>query len=86
VCSSCNSCFTSFGIRILILAHVQAPTSGSVILAGVLIKLGAYGFLRFSLPFFPEASLHYSTIIFTLSVIAIIYTSIIAIKQEDIKK
>ena len=86
--------FISFAIKIPMFpfhtwlpdAHVQAPTSGSVILAGVLIKLGAYGFLRFSLPFFPEASLHYSTFIFTLSVIAIIYTSIIAIKQEDIKK
>ena len=86
--------FISFAIKIPMFpfhtwlpdAHVQAPTSGSVILAGVLIKLGAYGFLRFSLQFFPEASLHYSTFIFTLSVIAIIYTSIIAIKQEDIKK
>ena len=86
--------FISFAIKIPMFpfhtwlpdAHVQAPTAGSVILAGVLIKLGAYGFLRFSLPFFPDASEYYSTMIFTLSVIAIIYTSIIAIKQEDIKK
>ncbi|MDA7705120.1 NADH-quinone oxidoreductase subunit M [Rickettsiales bacterium] len=86
--------FISFAIKIPMFpfhtwlpdAHVQAPTAGSVILAGVLIKLGAYGFLRFSLPFFPEASEYYANFIFILSVIAIIYTSIIAIKQEDIKK
>jgi NADH-quinone oxidoreductase subunit M len=67
-------------------AHVQAPTAGSVILAGVLIKIGAYGFLRFSLPFFPLASSYFAPTIFVLSVIAIIYTSLIALMQEDIKK
>jgi len=67
-------------------AHVQAPTAGSVILAGILIKLGAYGFLRFSLPFFPAASLFFAPTIFALSVIAIIYGSIVALMQEDMKK
>ena len=67
-------------------AHVQAPTAGSVILAGILIKLGAYGFLRFSLPFFPAASVYFADTILTLSVIAIIYTSLIALMQEDMKK
>jgi NADH-quinone oxidoreductase subunit M len=67
-------------------AHVQAPTAGSVILAGILIKLGAYGFIRFSLPFFPQASIYFADFIFALSVIAIIYTSLIALMQEDMKK
>lgn len=67
-------------------AHVQAPTAGSVILAGVLLKMGAYGFLRFSLPMLPEASIHYAPLIYTLSIIAIIYTSLIALMQEDMKK
>ncbi|MES2676961.1 MAG: NADH-quinone oxidoreductase subunit M [Pseudomonadota bacterium] len=67
-------------------AHVQAPTAGSVILAGILIKLGAYGFLRFSLPFFPAASLFFAPAIFFLSVFAIIYASIVALCQEDMKK
>ncbi|MBU6140064.1 MAG: NADH-quinone oxidoreductase subunit M [Proteobacteria bacterium] len=67
-------------------AHVQAPTAGSVILAGILIKLGAYGFLRFSLPFFPEAARYFADFIFILSVIAIIYASLIALMQEDMKK
>ncbi len=67
-------------------AHVQAPTAGSVILAGILIKLGAYGFLRFSLPFFPEAARCFANFIFILSVIAIIYASLVALMQEDMKK
>lgn len=67
-------------------AHVEAPTAGSVILAGVLLKMGGYGFLRFSLPMFPEASLYFTPFVFWLSVIAIIYTSLIAIVQEDMKK
>lgn len=67
-------------------AHVQAPTAGSVILAGILLKLGGYGFLRFSLPMFPLASDMFAPFVFTLSVIAIIYTSLVAMMQEDIKK
>ena len=67
-------------------AHVQAPTAGSVILAGVLLKLGGYGFLRFSLPMFPLASDYFAPFVFTLSVIAIIYTSLVALMQSDIKK
>ena len=67
-------------------AHVEAPTAGSVILAGVLLKMGAYGFLRFSLPMLPEASLFFQPLIFTLSVVAIIYTSLVALAQEDMKK
>jgi NADH-quinone oxidoreductase subunit M len=67
-------------------AHVQAPTAGSVILAGILIKLGAYGFIRFSLPFFPLASQFFAPAIFILSVIAIIYASLVALMQKDMKK
>ena len=67
-------------------AHVQAPTAGSVILAGVLLKLGGYGFLRFSLPMFPLASEYFAPFVFTLSVVAIIYTSLVAMMQDDIKK
>ena len=67
-------------------AHVEAPTAGSVILAGVLLKFGAYGFLRFSLPIFPDATVLFTPFIFTLSVIAIIYTSLVALAQEDMKK
>ncbi|MBD8891078.1 NADH-quinone oxidoreductase subunit M [Roseibium litorale] len=67
-------------------AHVEAPTAGSVILAGILLKLGGYGFLRFSLPMFPLASDMFAPMIYTLSVIAIIYTSLVALAQEDIKK
>ena len=86
--------FVSFAIKIPMFpfhtwlpdAHVQAPTAGSVILAGILIKLGAYGFLRFSLPFFPSASDFFATEVLMLSVVAIIYASIVALMQEDIKK
>jgi NADH-quinone oxidoreductase subunit M len=67
-------------------AHVEAPTAGSVILAGVLLKMGAYGFLRFSLPLLPEASAFFTPFIYTLSVIAVIYTSLVALAQEDMKK
>ena len=67
-------------------AHVEAPTAGSVILAGVLLKMGGYGFLRFSLPMFPEASHIFTPLVFSLSVIAVIYTSLVALVQEDMKK
>lgn len=86
--------FASFAVKIpmwpvhtwLPDAHVQAPTAGSVILAGVLLKLGGYGFLRLSLPLLPDASEYYSYLMFVLSVIAIIYTSLVALVQEDMKK
>ncbi|MBK1697676.1 NADH-quinone oxidoreductase subunit M [Rhodovibrio salinarum] len=67
-------------------AHVEAPTAGSVILAGVLLKMGAYGFLRFSVPMLPEATALFAPLIFALSVVAIIYTSLVALAQEDMKK
>ncbi|MGX9424843.1 MULTISPECIES: NADH-quinone oxidoreductase subunit M [Bradyrhizobium] len=67
-------------------AHVEAPTAGSVILAAILLKMGGYGFLRFSLPMFPLASHDFAPLVFALSVIAIIYTSLVALMQEDIKK
>jgi len=67
-------------------AHVEAPTAGSVILAGVLLKLGGYGFVRFSLPMFPEGSAQFAPLIFTLSVVAVIYTSLVALVQTDMKK
>ena len=67
-------------------AHVEAPTAGSVILAGVLLKMGGYGLLRFSIPLFPVGSFVFMDFVFVLSIIAIIYTSFIAIAQEDIKK
>ncbi len=67
-------------------AHVEAPTAGSVILAGILLKLGGYGFLRFSMPMFPIASADLAPIVFWLSAIAIVYTSLVALAQEDIKK
>src|SRR5665213_4217025 len=67
-------------------AHVEAPTAGSVILAGILLKMGGYGFMRFSLPMFPDASRAFTPLIFTLSVIAIIYTSLVAFRQDDMKK
>jgi NADH-quinone oxidoreductase subunit M len=67
-------------------AHVEAPTAGSVILAAILLKMGGYGFLRFSLPMFPEASVAFAPLVFTLSVVAIVYTSLVALVQEDMKK
>ncbi|RAI44787.1 NADH-quinone oxidoreductase subunit M [Rhodoplanes roseus] len=67
-------------------AHVEAPTAGSVILAAILLKMGGYGFLRFSLPMFPEASEFFAPMVFVLSVVAIVYTSLVALMQEDVKK
>jgi NADH-quinone oxidoreductase subunit M len=67
-------------------AHVEAPTAGSVILAGILLKMGGYGFIRFSLPMFPDASAYFAPLVFALSVIAIVYTSLVALVQEDMKK
>ena len=67
-------------------AHVEAPTAGSVILAAILLKMAGYGFLRFSLPMFPIASEYFTPLIYTLSIIAIIYTSLVALMQEDMKK
>ena len=67
-------------------AHVEAPTAGSMILAGILLKMGAYGFLRFSLPMFPEASIYFAKLVFILSSIAIIYASLVAFAQTNIKK
>ena len=86
--------FASFAVKIpmwpfhtwLPDAHVEAPTAGSVILAGVLLKMGGYGFLRFSLPMFPDASAYFAPLIYALSVIAIVYTSLVALVQEDMKK
>ncbi|HXZ15899.1 MAG TPA: NADH-quinone oxidoreductase subunit M [Roseiarcus sp.] len=67
-------------------AHVEAPTAGSVILAAILLKMGGYGFIRFSLPMFPDASVYFTPFVYTLSVIAIVYTSLVALAQENIKK
>jgi NADH-quinone oxidoreductase subunit M len=67
-------------------AHVQAPTAGSVILAGVLLKMGGYGFIRFSLPMFPEASAQFAWLVFGLSMVAVVYTSLVALVQSDMKK
>ncbi|KZD09856.1 NADH-quinone oxidoreductase subunit M [Oceanibaculum pacificum] len=67
-------------------AHVEAPTAGSVILAGVLLKMGGYGFIRFSVPLMPEATEFFAPLVFALSIIAIIYTSLVALAQEDMKK
>jgi NADH-quinone oxidoreductase subunit M len=86
--------FASFAVKVPMFpfhtwlpdAHVQAPTSGSVILAGVLLKLGAYGFIRLSLPFFEYASIYFQPMIFALSCVAIVYTSIVALRQLDMKK
>ncbi|MEO9167501.1 MAG: NADH-quinone oxidoreductase subunit M [Aestuariivirga sp.] len=67
-------------------AHVEAPTAGSVVLAAILLKMGGYGFLRFSLPMFPDASHYFQPMIYTLSIVAIIYTSLVALVQDDMKK
>lgn len=86
--------FASFAVKVprvpfhlwLPEAHVEAPTAGSVLLAGVLLKLGTYGFIRFSLPLFPEASAYFTPLIYTRSVVAIIYTSRTTLRQIDLKK
>jgi NADH-ubiquinone oxidoreductase chain 4 len=86
--------FASFSVKVPMVpvhiwlpeAHVEAPTAGSVILAGILLKLGTYGFLRFSIPMFPEATLCFTPFIYTLSAIAIIYTSLTTLRQIDLKK
>nr|WP_221401027.1 NADH-quinone oxidoreductase subunit M [Parvularcula dongshanensis] len=67
-------------------AHVQAPTAGSIVLAAILLKMGGYGFVRFSLPMFPDASVDFAPLVFTLSIIAIIWASLVAFAQEDMKK
>jgi len=67
-------------------AHVEAPTAGSVILAGVLLKLGTYGFIRFSLPLFPEASIYFTPLVYSMAAIAVVYTSLTAIRQTDLKR
>ena len=67
-------------------AHVEAPTAGSVVLAGILLKLGSYGFLRFSLPLLPEASLYFTPFVFALSILGVIYPSLTAIRQTDLKR
>jgi len=67
-------------------AHVEAPTVGSVILAGILLKLGVYGFIRFNLGIFPEASIYFSPVVYLLALIGIIYTSFTAIRQTDLKR
>ncbi|MCB2064518.1 MAG: NADH-quinone oxidoreductase subunit M, partial [Novosphingobium sp.] len=66
--------------------HVQAPTAGSIILAGVLLKMGGYGFIRFSLPMFPDASAQFMWLVFALSMVAVVYTSLVALVQHDMKK
>ncbi|MEM6415569.1 MAG: NADH-quinone oxidoreductase subunit M [Pseudomonadota bacterium] len=67
-------------------AHVQAPTAGSVLLAAILLKMAGYGFIRFSLPMFPDASVQFANLVFALSIVAIVYTSLVALAQEDMKK
>lgn len=86
--------FASFAVKVPMIpfhiwlpeAHVEAPTAGSVLLAGILLKMGTYGFLRFSLPMFPDASIYFTPLIYLLSVLAIIYTSFTTIRQIDLKK
>nr|YP_009365185.1 NADH dehydrogenase subunit 4 [Gracilaria changii]ARJ60467.1 NADH dehydrogenase subunit 4 [Gracilaria changii]ART65136.1 Nad4 [Gracilaria changii] len=86
--------FSSFAVKIPMIpfhiwlpeAHAEAPTAGSVILAGILLKMGGYGFLRFSIPMFPEASIYFTPLVFTLSIIAILYASLTTLRQVDLKK
>ena len=86
--------FCSFGVKVPMVpvhlwlpeAHTQSPTAGSVILAGILLKLGTYGFLRFSIPLFPAASLYFTPLVHTISIIGVIYASLTTIRQVDLKK
>jgi proton-translocating NADH-quinone oxidoreductase chain M len=86
--------FASFATKVPMLpmhiwlpeAHVEAPTAGSVILAGVLLKLGTYGFIRFSFPLFPEASLYFTPLVYAMAAMAVVYTSLTAIRQTDLKR
>mgnify|MGYP001056313632 CR=1 FL=1 len=86
--------FISFAVKIPMIpfhiwlpeAHVEAPTAGSVLLAGVLLKLGGYGLIRFSLPLFPDASVYFTPLVYTMSVLAIIYTSLTTLRQIDLKR
>lgn len=86
--------FCSFAVKVPMIpvhiwlpeAHVEAPTAGSVILAGVLLKLGTYGFLRFSIPLFPYASLYFTPLVYTLSILGIVYASLTTLRQIDLKK
>nr|YP_008519362.1 NADH dehydrogenase subunit 4 [Microchloropsis salina]AGI48941.1 NADH dehydrogenase subunit 4 [Microchloropsis salina]AHX25022.1 NADH dehydrogenase subunit 4 [Microchloropsis salina] len=88
------SFFLSFATKVPMLpvhiwlpeAHVEAPTAGSVILAGILLKLGSYGFLRFSLPLFPEANFYFTPLVYSIAVLGVIYTSLTAIRQTDFKR
>jgi len=88
------SFFLSFATKVPMLpvhiwlpeAHVEAPTAGSVILAGILLKLGSYGFLRFSLPLFPEANFYFTPLVYTIAILGVIYTSLTAIRQTDFKR
>jgi proton-translocating NADH-quinone oxidoreductase chain M len=86
--------FASFAVKVPMVpvhiwlpeAHVEAPTAGSVILAGVLLKLGSYGLIRFSLPLFPSATVFFTPLVYTMAAIAVVYTSLTAIRQTDIKR
>jgi proton-translocating NADH-quinone oxidoreductase chain M len=86
--------FASFATKVPMLpmhiwlpeAHVEAPTAGSVILAGVLLKLGTYGFIRFSLPLFPDASIYFTPLVYSMAAMAVVYTSLTAIRQTDLKR
>jgi proton-translocating NADH-quinone oxidoreductase chain M len=86
--------FASFAVKVPMVpvhlwlpeAHSEAPTAGSVILAGILLKMGGYGFLRFSIPLFPDASIYFTPLVYTLSAIAVIYTSLTTLRQVDMKR